>query len=131
MMDAARQTQETEVQFEGITGDDSKSCYCSSLGAYESDLPPSLCKDWDSGRSVKFRVGEKQEGNGPDPVSAGWKFLEEYPVSYGDGMYTHGEFVEIRPEQSKSFIQKIRWKYHINRVFYFFSEHYFDLEPMI
>lgn len=116
------------ILFEGIAGVDAKSCFCQTLGRAAEELPHSLCKDWDLGKAVLFRVGEEQEGMGPERKSAGWKFLYEYPVFYGDGMYTIGEFIEITPEHSAQFAERIK-DYSILKVETFFSDHYYDLEP--
>lgn len=119
-----------EVAFEGITGERRKLCYCEALSSHVDTPPYSLYKDWDSGKEVEFRVGENQEGFGPDERPAGWKFLDEYPVYYGDGMYTHGEFVIISKHQASAFMKKIAERFSIRRTDYFFKSHYYDLEPM-
>ncbi len=88
-----------------------------------------MCKEWDMGKTVQFRVGDKQEREGPNHQSAGWKFVDLFDVFYGDGMYTHGEFVLISPEQAPEFMKKVEGKYSFKKIDYFLLEHYYDLEP--
>src|SRR3990172_13210790 len=59
-----RQEEKAQIAFQGISGERSKLCYCETLKTYVDFLPSSLCKEWDSGDTAKFRVGEKQEGMG-------------------------------------------------------------------
>jgi hypothetical protein len=117
------------IEFEGIRGEARTQCYCETLKSPVDGPVYSFYKEWDLGKFVLFRVGEKQEGIGPERRSSRWNFLEEYPVFYGDGMYTHGEFVEISPEDAASFMKKIDKKYSIKRVGYFISQYFYDLEP--
>ncbi len=129
-VDAEKLTGSLSVTFHDIQGEQSKFCSCRTAGGYSETIPAPLCKAWDLGKSVRFRVGEKQEGIGPEPRFAGWNFLELYEVNFGDGMYTHGEFVVISANQAPGFIKKIENKYSMKRIFYFQSEFYYDLEPI-
>lgn len=128
MSEQERKTMEARIRFTGITGTAGPYCYCEVLRENTDWLPSSLCKEWDTGKTVLFRVGENQKGIDPEPLSADWKFLDEFPVEYGDGMYTHGEFVRISPEEASRFVRLIRGKFMIRRVSYFFDEHYYDTE---
>lgn len=119
----------TNVVFENPLGKTNQNCFCETLNSFVVTPPYSLYKDWDSGKSAQFRVGEKQEGSGPEPHPAGWKFLDEFEVFYGDGMYTHGEFIEIPPDQAAAFMAKAGKKYSMKKIHYFLDRYYYDLEP--
>jgi hypothetical protein len=67
---------------------------------------------------------------GPNRNSAGWKFLDQYPVIFGDGMYTHGEFVKVSSADAPQFWERIHKKFAIKRINYFSDDHYYDLESM-
>ena len=59
---------------------------------------------------------------------AGWKFWNRYPVYYGDGMYTDGEFLHISKKELKDFLldarqHKARFGIH----YYFFDARYYVL----
>jgi hypothetical protein len=97
------------------------------LGKFVESPPYSMYKEWDSGEDVEFLVGEEQKRIGPGKRPANWKFLDEYPVYYGDGIYKHGEFVTISPEQAAKFLQKVEGKFEIERVDYFLQNHYYAL----
>lgn len=119
-----------KVVFDSVRGKKNEYCFCETLNRFV-DLPPySIYKDWDSGNSAQFRVGEKQEGSGPEKHPAGWKFLDAFEVFYGDGMYTHGEFIEVSPDQAKDFMTRAGKKYFIKKVHYFLDRYYYDLEPV-
>jgi hypothetical protein len=119
-----------EVVIEGVEGEESAGCYCELLKRTVDKPPFSLYKEWDAGKTVEFRVGDQQEGIGSERKSAGWKFLNQYEVVYGDGMYMHGEYIRISPEQASEFWKQIETKYSIKRINYFFDDHYYDLEPL-
>lgn len=118
------------VVFEKPLGRTNRYCFCETLNSFVATPPYSLYKDWDSGKLAQFRVGEKQEGTGPDSRPAGWKFLDEFEVFYGDGMYTHGEFIEISPDQAAAFMAKMGKKYSMKKIHYFLDRYYYDLEPL-
>jgi hypothetical protein len=128
-LDAQKVTDKLQFVYSQIGGKESSLCYCETLHAYLQYPPYSMCKEWDSGETVKFRVGENQEGEGPDQHSAGWKFVDEFDVYFGDGMYTHGEFVSVSPDQSQEFMKKVQGKYSLKKIEYFLTQHYYDLEP--
>jgi hypothetical protein len=119
-----------DVKIDGVEGEEIENCYCELLKREVTQPPFSLYKEWDSGKSVEFRVGENQEGFGPERKTAGWKFLERYEVIFGDGMYMHGEYVRISPEEALEFWKQIEGKFSIKRINYFFEDHYYDLEPL-
>jgi hypothetical protein len=125
-----KKNQQAEVAFEGVKGTGNSKCFCETLNEYVEDEPFYLYKEWDQGKSVEFKVGDKQQGMGPNRKSAGWKFLDRYEVIFGDGMYTHGEFVRISSSDAPEFWKRIHRKFAIKRINYFFNDHYYDLEPM-
>lgn len=127
ILDMPKSSVQVAVTFSKISGELSKQCYSTTLDRYVDSPPFSLYKEWDSGDAVLFQVGENQKGKGPDPKPANWKFLDLYPVSYGDGIYKQGEFVLIKPEQAPNFMEKIQGKYEIERVNYFLQNHYYAL----
>lgn len=125
-----KKNQQAELTFEKIQGKENPKCFCQTLNEYVEEPPFSLFKEWDAGKTVEFKVSDKQEGIGPNRKSAGWKFLDRYEVIFGDGMYTHGEFVRISTADAAEFWKRIHGKYAIKRINYFFNDHYYDLEPM-
>jgi hypothetical protein len=125
-----KKNQQAEVTFEGVDGNENPKCFCQALNTFVEEQPFSLYKEWDEGKIVEFKVGDKQEGVGPNRKSAGWKFLDQYTVIFGDGMYTHGEFVKISAEDAPEFWKRIHGKFAIKRINYFFNDHYYDLESM-
>ena len=68
----------------------------------------SLLNDIDLNGKVLIKVGKKQLGLGPDRRDARWKLWDTYPVFYGDGMYTNGEFIEITAAQLRDFLLRMR-----------------------
>jgi hypothetical protein len=125
-----KKNQQAEITYEAIEGTENSKCFCQTLNAFVEDQPFSLYKEWDEGKTVEFKVGDKQEGMGPNRKSAGWKFLDQYSVIFGDGMYTHGEFVKVSPDDAPGFWKRIHTKFAIKRINYFFDDHYYDLESM-
>jgi hypothetical protein len=101
-----------------------------SQGTFYSNCPASFFKDIDRKGNVRIRVGDKQEGFGPEEHPTKRKFWDTYPVFYGDGMYTHGEFININKDNMLSFLQRLTEN---NRSLkehpYFFSSRYFEIEP--
>jgi hypothetical protein len=118
------QEAEATIQAEG---NENPKCYCQTLNAFLEEQPFSLYKEWDEGKTVEFKVGDKQQEN---RKSAGWKFLDQYPVIFGDGMYTHGEFVKVSSVDAPEFWKRIYGKFAIKKINYFFDDHYYDLESM-
>jgi hypothetical protein len=118
------------VVFDNVRGKKNEYCFCETLNRFVNLPPFAFYKDWDIGKSVQFRVGEKQEGSGPEKHPAGWKFLDAFDVFYGDGMYTHGEFIEVAPDQAKDFMARAGKKYSIKKIQYFMDQYYYDLEPL-
>jgi hypothetical protein len=121
------QSAEVAIQTEGT---ENPKCFCQTLSAFVEEQPFSLYKEWDEGKTVEFKVGDKQDGMGPNRKSAGWKFLDQYPVIFGDGMYTHGEFVKVSSADAPEFWKRIHGKFAIKKINYFFDDHYYDLESM-
>lgn len=92
-------------------------------------LPLGMLRDLDETGAVRVRVGDKQEGMGPERRDAGWKLWDVYPVFYGDGMYTRGEFIEIDGGSLSSFLGQVREKRgSIAQQTYYFRSRYFVLE---
>jgi hypothetical protein len=89
--------------------------------------PPLLFKDADAGE-VQIRVGDEQKGEGPKEEPSGRTFWNRYPVYYGDGMYTHGEFLHISGKELKDFLLDLRQhQARLEIVNYFFDSRYFQL----
>ncbi len=92
-------------------------------------LHPLLAKEIDVKGSIRVKVGDKQVGFGSDVEKADWKFWDHYPVIYGDGMYTQGEFIEITQEQLLDFLRAAYQKgFVLNRRPYYFDSAYYVLE---
>ena len=121
-----KKNQEAEATIQA-EGNENPKCYCQTLNAFLEEQPFSLYKEWDEGKTVEFKVGDKQQEN---RKSAGWKFLDQYPVIFGDGMYTHGEFVKVSSVDAPEFWKRIHGKFAIKKINYFFDDHYYDLESM-
>jgi hypothetical protein len=92
-------------------------------------VPVELLRDVDSRRDVRVRVGDKQKGFGPDKRPAGWKLWGQYPVEYGDGMYTRGEFVRIDRTSLATFLEQVRRsKLTLKTYRYYFGSRCFILQ---
>jgi hypothetical protein len=115
------------VKFPDMSGSNSKSCFSTVLNRSVEVPPYSMYKEWDSGETVSFQVGNEQKGKGPGKRSAGWKFLDIYPVYYGDGVNMRGEFVQISPNQAAAFLQRVTQKFEIERVNYSLQNYYYLL----
>jgi hypothetical protein len=124
-----KKSQSAKVAIES-EGTENPKCYCQTLNGFVEEQPFSLYKEWDEGKTVEFKVGDKQEGTSPNRTPAGWKFLDQYPVIFGDGMYTHGEFVKVSSVDAPEFWKRIHGKFAIKKINYFFDDHYYDLESM-
>lgn len=106
-----------------------RSAYQNGRGDLLPPLAGSFVQDLDTNGKVRIRVGEKQEGMGPGKHDAGWKFWDKYPVIYGDGMYTRGEFIEIDKDNALPFLKTVREKSGKLKEFrYYFRSRYFILE---
>ncbi|MDQ7778877.1 MAG: hypothetical protein RDV41_04105, partial [Planctomycetota bacterium] len=82
----------------------------------------------DGGGPIRVRVGEKQEGMGEEVKEANWKLWDTYPVSYGDGMYTRGEFITLDQGNILQFLEKAGEKGgRLTVTFYFFKSRYYEL----
>jgi hypothetical protein len=98
-------------------------------GSHLPQFPLMMLKDIDTRESIDIWIGEKQEGFGPGGKSAGWKFWDAYPVLYGDGMYTRGEFIRIDKTSLQKFLEQVRQKGgKLTETKYFFESRYFILE---
>jgi len=91
-------------------------------------MPLSLPWDIDH-YPVRVQVGEKQPfGITGHEDPAGWKLWEIYPVTYGDGMYTQGEFIQVTAKQFPAFLATVRVKGDsLTEHQYFFRSRYFKL----
>ena len=125
-----KKDQSAKVTIESVEGKENPKCFCQTLNTFVEEQPFSLYKEWDEDKTVEFKVGDKQEGMSPNRNSAGWKFLDQYPVIFGDGKYAHGEFVKISSADAPEFWKRIHGKFAIKRINYFFEDHYYDLESM-
>jgi hypothetical protein len=125
-----KKNQKAKVTFQEIKGNENPKCFCQTLNEFVEEPPFSLYKEWDSGKTVEFRVGDKQEGMPSGQKTAGWKFLDRYEVFFGDGMYTQGEFVRISSADASEFWKRIHGKFAIKRINYFLNDHYYDLESL-
>jgi len=91
-------------------------------------FPETLLNDIDSLENIRVRVGDKQEGFGPDVKKSSRKFWEHYPVYYGDSMYTRGEFLHLNKGQVVEFLRLARRKGKIlKQRNYFFRARYYTL----
>ncbi len=97
-----------------------------SRGTLLAHVPSALLKDLDKAGEVKVRVGDKQEGFGPEKRHANWLFWNKYPVFYGDGMYTHGEYISIKAEDLIGYLSAMNEKGKELKVhtYYFRSRYY-------
>ena len=90
--------------------------------------PPSLFKEIDCNDLIRIRVGDKQEGFGPEEHPAGRDYWGTYPVFYGDGMYTRGEFIIIRKSGLAPFLKQITDKGGaLTEHAYYFHSRYYEL----
>ena len=97
-------------------------------GALLPSVPPELLKDIDTAGSVRVRIGDKQEGFGPERHDAGRKLWDKYPVEYGDGMYTRGEFIRIGAKDLLAFLQQVKSRAgRLTARHYYFKSRYFVL----
>ena len=63
---------------------------------------------------------------------AGRKFWDRYPVYYGDGMYTDGEFLHVSKKELKDFLLDVRQhKAGLQTVNYFFDSRYYELAMQV
>jgi hypothetical protein len=98
------------------------------MGARLGAIDLLLAKEIDQYGGIRVRIGDKQEGLGPEDRQAGWKFWDRYPVSYGDGMYTQGEFITIDKTQLLEFLTTLyQKKLRMKRQPYFFGSAYYEL----
>ena len=94
-------------------------------------LPTQLLRDIDSKESVRVRVGNRQEGFGSSVKPSGRKFWNKYPIRYGDGMYTRGEFIRIDKKNFLAFLDDVqKHKRMLAAQHYFFSARYFTLKTI-
>lgn len=91
-------------------------------------MPLGMLRDIDATGNVMVRVGERQEGFGPERRNAGWEFWGVHPVFYGDGMYTRGEFIELNETNLRGFLEQARRRRGaITQRRYYFRSRYFVL----
>lgn len=78
---------------------------------------------------ILIRVGDKQQDSGPVLKQTGNKLWDTYPIYYGDGMYTRGEFIHLQPAQLRAFLLKLQEKDRRLQVHpYFFQLRYYGLK---
>lgn len=90
-------------------------------------VPFGIFRDLDWSKEVEVHVGDNQDykANNDD---ASWKFWDTYPVFYGDGMYTHGEFIKVNKTNVLDFLGRVKEKKgNITEYRYFFRARYFVL----
>ena len=93
-------------------------------------VPPELLRDVDSHPNVRIRVGNRQEGIGPERRLAGWHVWDKYPVEYGDGMYTRGEFIRIDRKGFEAFLAEVRKRrLRLGTRRYYFDSRYYVVQP--
>ena len=68
-------------------------------------FPPVLLNEIDSRGRTKIRTGDKQEGFGPNVKKSTRVFWNSYPVYFGDGMYTSGEFLHLNADELLGFLR--------------------------
>lgn len=77
---------------------------------------------------VSIRVGKKQKGFVGNIKKSGLRFWNRYPIRYGDGMYTNGEFITITSDQIRDFLHEVMRSHgSLETVYYFFGSHYYQL----
>jgi hypothetical protein len=97
-------------------------------GQLFASFPPVMLMDVDTGRTIRVRVGETQEGFGPDARESAKRFWDVYRVIYGDGMYTRGEFVTLARDEVLAFLKEARQrKMTVGLTTYFFGSRYYTL----
>ncbi len=97
-------------------------------GSLLTAFPPVLLNDLDSSPYIRVRIGDKQEGFGMGGMKSSRKLWDCYPVYYGDGMYTRGEFLHLAKEEVVEFLRLARTKGKILKPHnYFFSALYYTL----
>jgi hypothetical protein len=97
-------------------------------GTLLPSIPPELLKDVDSQTNISVRVGDKQVGFGPGAHPSGRKLWDKYPIEYGDGMYTQGEFIRIGKSNLREFLEAVYARGgHLGVVMNYFHGGYFTL----
>jgi beta-lactamase regulating signal transducer with metallopeptidase domain len=87
-----------------------------------------VLRDIDRKDYVSIRVGDKQEGFGSSVKPSGRKLWDKYPIEYGDGMYTRGEFIRIDKTNFAAFLDEVRTRDLLLTAHnYFFRSRYFIL----
>ena len=91
-------------------------------------VPPELLKDVDSQENVRVQVGDKQEGFGSSVRPSGRKLWDKYPIEFGDGMYTRGEFIRIDKGNLREFLRAVQARNgRLGVLAYYFRSRYFTL----
>ena len=91
-------------------------------------LPAVLAREMDDKPGVTFRIGDRQEGSGPEKRTSGQTFWGRYPVYYGDGMYTQGEFIDVNRADLPGFLKKAGENGGtLTRKEYYFGSGYYEL----
>ena len=94
-------------------------------------FPISILVDLDLSKGVSIKVGEKQEYSNMQNRKPHRLFWEQYPVRYGDGMYTDGEFIGLSQKTILSFLKHAHAKRKALRTYnYFFRSCYYVLADM-
>ncbi|MFO7958215.1 MAG: hypothetical protein R6X33_14105 [Candidatus Brocadiia bacterium] len=142
------EARERAAEIAGAEPEDLRLVYCEALGGYVVEpegggwiltgpdqnargarlppLPAVMLRDVDEAGNVKVKVGDEQEGFGPQEHPAGWSLWGKYPVQYGDGMYTRGEFVHIDAAKLREFLAEVHsrggsltdWRYYFRYRYY-------------
>jgi len=91
-------------------------------------LPAVLAREMDDKPGITFRIGDRQEGSGPEKRTSGQTFWGRYPVYYGDGMYTQGEFIDVSRADLPGFLKKAGENGGtVTRKEYYFGSGYYEL----
>lgn len=91
-------------------------------------FPVSILVDLDLSKGVKIKVGEKQGCISPKKRKSHRLFWEQYPVRYGDGRYTHGEFIGLNQKTIFGFLKQAHTKRKALRTYnYYFRSRYYVL----
>jgi hypothetical protein len=89
-------------------------------------FPPVLLTDVDTLSHVQIAVGDEQVGSGPTLRESTRLFWDRFPVFYGDGMYTDGEFVHLERDEALEFLRKAQERHMaLASHEYFFRSRYF------
>ena len=101
-----------------------------AAGPHLALCPPTLVFDADKDGTIQVRISEEQPAGTPSPdrKPTGEKYWNQYPIQWGDGMYTRGQFIHVDKKDLGGFLARTGTEgYVLERLNYFFESHYFVL----